>query len=235
MSAAAPVIVEDPEPLADAGTGNPAFRGALHRVRFETEGHRYFWQDTGEQLPTSTTAILHATGAMGPPSRFGSGEYYMERGTATHLVTQYWEEGRLDEEGLDRDWPEVRPFLESWQLFVAKKGWTSDLREYPTASRLWAYGTQPDRCGSFRYDDRPWILDIKTGVKKPWHHLQTAGCALALGEEMGISPQAFQRGSVYLSKSGAMAKLDPHPNPNDIRQFAGRADTVVWNRTYAAD
>lgn len=231
MSAEAVAIEE--EPLADVGTGNPAFRGVLHRVLFESKGHVYTWRDTGVALPTSTTGVLHATGAMGPPSRFGASEYYMERGTATHLCTQYWEEGRLDEEGLDRDWPEVRPFLESWQRFMDKLGWTSDLREYPCASAVFAFGTMPDRAGSFRFDERPWILDLKTGVKKPWHHLQTAGCAIALGEELGISPQTFQRGAVYLSNKGAVAKLDPHTNPTDIRQFAGRADTVAWNRTYA--
>ena len=85
-------------------------------------------------------------------------------------------------------------------------------------NNLWVAGTL-DLIGSI--GGKRVLMDIKTGQKHKWHHLQTAGYALLSDNEN------IKRYCLYLTKKETY-KLEPHESNSDYSLFKSMAE--VYNK-----
>ena len=145
------------------------------RPSFDPEQHR-FWLDGKELL--SVTRVLRESGIVGNPYNPETDrDYYLERGSAVHLATQYDDQDELDEDSLDED---LLPYLEAWRAFRRESGFDPVLIEEIVWSETHGFAGILDRAGIL--NGKQILIDIKTGSVPKWAALQTAAYALALGE-----------------------------------------------------
>ena len=140
-------------------------------LTFSAEKHEY--REGGCLIP-SVTQVLKAEGlwdfSMVKKEYL---DYALVLGTAVHRGSELYELGTLDETTVD---PIVKKRLDQWLLFLEsaeKKGWLQGegFIEKRLSSGL-GYAGCPDR---FYYCEKRLItIDIKTGIKTPGTHLQTA-------------------------------------------------------------
>lgn len=174
------------------------------RPTFEPEEHR-FWLKERELL--SVTRILGDAGIIG--NFFGSDadrEFYLARGEAVHLATEYDDLDELDEDSVD---PEILPYLEGWRAFRRESGFEPVLIEEIVWSETHGYAGILDRAGILH--GKSSIIDIKSGVVPKWAALQTAAYAHALGEKV-------DRYAVELRNDGRYS-LKPHKDRGDVGVF----------------
>jgi len=100
----------------------------------------------------------------------------LERGTAVHEATQFYDEGDLDESTLD---PVVVPYLDGWKKFRADTGCEIVFIETDVEHPTLFYKGRPDR--GLIVNDRFFITDIKSGSVAFWHRIQLALYAMAYG------------------------------------------------------
>jgi len=90
--------------------------------------------------------------------------------------------------------------------------------EFPIYSAHWRFACTIDVLGTLP-DGRMFLPDVKTGAKKKWLPLQTAGQAIALSSH-GLCPRDVTRANVFLHQDGTYT-LDIHESPIDFIALAG--------------
>lgn len=133
------------------------------------------------------------------------------RGRAVHLATELADAGTLDEESVD---PVVAPYLASWRRWRAASGVAVVASEVEVEHQPMGYAGRLDRVAMMPSDDRPRILDIKTGGSCAWHPIQTALYAMAYA--LGKNGPTPLRGAVYLKADGSAADYRPHSERRDF-------------------
>lgn len=147
---------------------------AAPKFSFDAETHTYSLD--GHPIP-NVTSILEDVGIIDYSMLGDRREEYLHRGRAVHLITQYDDEGNLDESSVA---PKYAGYLEAWRTFRRDCAFTPDpggieVQHYCPKYR---YAGTLDRIGR-RAADRATriLLDIKTGHAEWWVRLQTAAYA----------------------------------------------------------
>ena len=182
----------------------------MSNLTFDEESHTY--RLDGEIIP-SVTQILKGA-ALTPSFRGGSG-VAMTKGSFAHLATELDDKGELDEATVD---PANLGHLEAWRKFRTESGIEILAIEERVHNDLYRYAGTLDR--RVLYQGRESIIDIKTGNSYPWHPIQTAAYALALGKPVS-------RFSVYLSDAGSY-KLEEHTDSHDTLVFMAAIRLADW-------
>jgi len=125
-----------------------------------------------------------------------------------HLAAQYMFQSRLDWSTVDQ---ELFGYCKSLDQWIKLTGFVAEATEVRLWHPLLKFCGTYDVKG-FMPDGTRWLIDIKTGLVARWHHYQT-GAYLIL--EGGYR----RRGSLYLRKSGKMARFKEHNNPADEGDF----------------
>jgi len=128
----------------------------------------------------------------------GGDPWYMGRGTAVHLATEYFDKGTLDEDSVA---DEIKGYLASWKRFRVDQSYTPFEIEYPT----W----HPELMVATTIDRLPGPLDIKSGVPDKWHILQLALQWSAL----------ICHGMHELARSPMGVYLDPDGGPPRVKLY----------------
>ena len=144
--------------------------------------------------------------------------WYMTRGSAIHLATEYWDKGSLDEDSVA---DEIKGYLASWKRFRADQDYQPVEIEY----LIW----HPELMVGTRIDRLPGPLDIKGGVPERWHILQLAlqwSALICHGmHEMARSPQ-----DIYLDKDGGSPKIKLYKTSEMRESFRIYASMLVFIR-----
>jgi hypothetical protein len=156
-----------------------------------TNDHRYLLD--GKPIDGLTSTIAEA-GLIG---NYGS-EWHLDKGTAVHLCTEYFDGGTLDESTID---PQIRGYLESWKQVRKDQGYTPVEIEYPTY--------HPELLVGCKIDRLPGPCDLKSGSPEPWHILQIAFQWSAL----------ICHGMHDLAKSPMDVYLDPDGGPPKVKSY----------------
>lgn len=143
-----------------------------------------------------------------------------ERGTAVHLICQYWDEGDLDEDTID---PKLRGYFDAWLKFLDDKRPRWTLIEHKGHHPLGFAGTC-DRFGLI--DEQDWTIDIKTSLQShPVWGIQTAAYNHIYGK-----PNA-RRGTVRLRPDGTY-KFDTWTDPMDWPTFVSLITLINWRNKH---
>ncbi len=187
-----------------------------------TNDHRYLLD--GKAIDGLTSTISEA----GLMSNYGS-EWYLDRGNAIHLATEFYDRGTLDEATLipPPGYLDIRGYLESWKRFREDQNYTPTHIEYIIFHPELMVGTKIDRLP---------LLDIKSGSQEPWHVLQVAfqWATLRIVEE---SSKVFDWGwtpmDIYLDPDGGPPKVKIY-SPSELREafkvYASMLMFIRWKR-----
>ncbi len=182
----------------------------MPELLLDEETHRYALD--GRRLDGLTSTIAEAGLIRG----YG-GEWYLDRGTAVHLATEFFDRGTLDESTVD---PQIVGYLASWKTFRKDQGYN------PTRIEFMAY--EPSLLVATKIDRLPGPLDIKTGAPEPWHILQVAlqwGC---LKSQDRVSPM-----DVYLDPEGGPPKVKSYTQAEmreAFKVYCSLLHFVRWKR-----
>ena len=147
----------------------------------------------------------------------GGDPWYMGRGTAVHLATEYFDKGTLDEDSVA---DEIKGYLLSWKQFRADQNYTPVEIEYPIWHPELMVGTKIDRLP---------LLDIKSGAPDKWHILQLAlqwSALICHGmHDMAKSPMG-----VYLDPDGGPPKVKPYKTSEMREAFKAYASMLYFVR-----
>jgi len=149
-----------------------------------------------------------------------SDEWYMTKGTAIHLATEYYDKGTLDEDILD---PQIKPYLESWKRFRKDQNYTPFYIEKSLFDPIYLYAGTIDRLP---------LVDLKSGVKEKWHELQLAGywnlCIVN-----GFFEQCKKPITIYLRKDGSSPEVISYSKKemkDAFQAFLCFLHTARWKR-----
>lgn len=157
------------------------------------------------------TEVIKAAGMMGDTSWYT--EEARDRGTAVHKACWYLAENDLDLTTLDpRVAPRVAQFQEWLQqtrveIHECEKAVKDDVHVYRGTADILAYVSD---CLS--------IIDIKCGPPQPWHGVQTAAYANAIG--------GARRFNLYLTDTDY--KFIESTDRDDWKAFVGALSTFHW-------
>lgn len=141
-----------------------------------------------QNLPPDTLSVTEVIQAFGIIRESNDSEWYMERGSAIHLATEYYDMGTLDESDLD---PQLVGYLEAWKKYRADTGYNPKYIEKPLLHSIFGYCGKLDRDG----------LDIKSGAPAKWHILQAAAYnELEIDSKLKLD-SGFH--TVYLQENGS--------------------------------
>ena len=146
----------------------------------------------------------------------------LARGSAVHAAINLDETGRLDESSVHA---EVAPRLESWRLWRRAAGLVYERGEVEVQGP--GYVGHPDVIGTI--NGERWLLDVKGGSPAPWHAIQTALYAAAIG-----TPR-MKRGAVYVQSDGKIARLVEHHDRTDFAVGAAVVAVATWKKNHGVD
>lgn len=135
---------------------------------FDSEAHKYYIDG---QLRPGVTGVLDAAGFI--PYWAKNSIAAMERGSAVHLLTQYFDEGTLE----SYEYPQkYEPYVQSWADFVTRENRQFEYIELVMFDReRELFGGIVDRVGYDQNGERV-ISDIYTGeADAKYKYIQTAG------------------------------------------------------------
>ncbi len=125
----------------------------------------------------------------------GGDPWYMGRGSAVHLATEFDDKNSLDESTVD---PQIIGYLESWRRFRKDQNYTPTGIERKFFNSVLLVGMTIDRL--------PGPCDLKSGSPEPWHILQISlhwSTLIGLGlKDMAKSPM-----DIYLDPDGGPPKV----------------------------
>lgn len=149
--------------------------------------HRY-WMD--EVRIPSVTEICRFLA----PRSWEVDEYYLQRGRIIHRITEYSDQGVLDETSVDKS---LNGYLGAWQEFCNHTGFKRDHIEEKFYHPKYRYGMRIDGHGMMgKY---PAVCDIKTGIPTPSDLLQGPAYLFGLKANGIPTEKAFD---VYLRSNG---------------------------------
>lgn len=183
-------------------------------VSFDAATHAY---DGGKLV--SVTTVIKAAGLMGP---MPDDPFYMQRGTAVHLVCQLHDEGDLDLNTVD---PKIAGYFEGYIKFLLEHGYHDwDTIEKPIGNGQYA-GT-PDRIVTKRPRS---VWDIKTGDHMPWHAIQSAAYVNLLED-----PFSYSRYGLYLTDDGkySIKEFPKAEYVSDLNAFLSALNIYNWRRNH---
>jgi len=131
-----------------------------HKVEFEEEGHIY--RVNGRRVISTTQALALVDDR---PKDL----WYLLRGKIVHRVTQYYDNGELNEESVDLL---VRPYFEAYVKFRGDTGFVPIYVEKRLYHPSYVYCGTLDRIGKLNKNDV--LIDLKSGAKARVDELQLA-------------------------------------------------------------
>lgn len=185
--------------------------GVKMKVEFDPEIHQY--KIDGVIVP-SVTQILgqdsevfkYAARKKGLPDN-----YYADRGTEIHRITQVYDETGNAEQFKDHEW---YGYLKAWIKFRTENEIEIYGREMIVASKeLMLAGILDVLCEMYHYK---WLLDIKSGSRTPTHKIQVSGYKLLYEQDTRNRAKRIPEklGCVYIRKNGNYSfeeyKYDPY-------------------------
>lgn len=181
--------------------------------------HRYTVD--GRRVP-GVTNVMREVGAI--DTRWSDQEA-LDRGTAVHIATEFDDQGDLDDDHFRAEYPDWWPYVEAYRKFKREASVEILDIERHVYHAAYQYCGTLDRIA--RINGYRSLLDIKTGAKAPWHHVQTAGYMMAWTGFMYV-PARDRRHSVYLHRDGTY-HLDRHTKDKvDGNAFLSFLSTYNW-------
>ncbi len=184
----------------------------MPKLTFNDEKHEY--RLDGEKLISVTTVLREA-------KLF---DYFaldttlaMEKGTAVHTLTELDDQGAIDPSKMINS---LAGHLDGWRRFKEDSKLEILGTEEAVYHPIYKYAGKLDRRVLFR--GREAVIDLKTGMMAPWHHIQTMAYAKCFSRPM-------LRFSLYLGEGGVY-KLSEHTNPDDWDVFRSALLIVNWKR-----
>lgn len=179
----------------------------------------------GVRLVSVTQAIKEA-GLMGDTS-FWTDEA-RNRGTAVHQMVEFFDQGDLDEEGLD---PALVPYLDAYKWFQHDHQPTWSHIEQRRCDVVLRYAGTVDRAGTLATTKHAVVVDVKSGTPAPWHGVQLSAYRRLLAAE--LPPPIVIRYALYLSADGTY-RLDALPlnDQQDWAVFQAALVVATWKRSY---
>lgn len=151
------------------------------------------------------TSILRDSGIS---SSWMPDQYFLDRGTLIHLALAMAARDRLDESSLPDAY---RGYVLSGLRVL--KGRTNLVPELAVGSAMLLYGGILD----LLLLDGLELWDYKSGPKKSWDRLQTAGYRIALRETYGIRVKKTR--GIYLQADGSAPKIEKYDDKGDEAEF----------------
>ena len=124
----------------------------------------------------------------------GGDPWYMTRGSAIHLATEYFDKGTLDEDSVS---DEIKGYLASWKQFRVDQNYTPTHIELKLYDPIYLYAGTLDRLP---------LLDLKSGAFAKWHRIQLAGY-WGLCRINNLTDHCQNPISVYLEEDGRSPKV----------------------------
>jgi len=159
----------------------------------------------GEIVP-SVTQVLNECGVV---DTTWFTEESRTLGQHVHTACALFDTGDLDLPSLD---PAIAPYVRAWASFMSQARFKIEMIETPLFNESLRCGGKPDRVGVWEGQFRA-IVEIKTGGRRQWHCLQTAGYDDLCG--------AVRRFCVYLLDDGRF-KVEEH------ERIQYHADHYIW-------
>lgn len=160
-------------------------RSSASDLVLDESSHVYRWR--GRVVP-GLTEILRSAGMI--VSR-GS-EADLTRGSAVHLATRFYDEGRLDWTTVDR---RITGYVQSWIALRRLTGLVTLWIERSVYCRAFGFATTLDR--RVALNGRSVLLEIKTGHPEAWVGAQLEGHKLATGvDDETLVARLHEDGSV---------------------------------------
>jgi hypothetical protein len=171
--------------------------------RYDAEKHEY-WADHENGRSEQYVGVTGLIDYHGLISEYSKNQQAALRGQYAHLAGRYRFEDRLDWGLLD---DQIRGYIQSLDLWIKLTGYVSEACEVQIFNEQLKLAGTYDNKGHMP-DGARILLDLKSGVRERWHELQTS---LYLLLEGGYR----RRGSLYLRRSGKIARFHEHTNPSD--------------------
>jgi hypothetical protein len=170
-------------------------------VIFNADTHEYLH---GTRRVRSVTGMIKAAGLLGPAAAFYSKEA-AERGTRVHRACLDFDLGLV---------PDIQHeeamYLDSYAQWsdLCRPIWTT--MEEPKHSERFDFAGTADRVGTI--NDRPVIVDFKTGGAASWHGLQLALYDILYDE---LPTMIRRRLVLHLRNDGGVPQMVEYQNTND--------------------
>lgn len=179
-------------------------------LEFNAENHTY--TDGGILIPSVTTVMDLIHNYCGIPEKIL--ERASERGTAVHLATELYDEGRLDMGSLS---DEILGYVMGWMKFKSDTGFQPEMIEYRVYSKKHRYAGTLDRTGLI--NGKLAIIDVKT----------TAQFYSAFGVQLGGYMNAYNEGTPAKDKVKTrwVVKLSPDGDYK-LQQYKDRSDVSIF-------
>lgn len=197
-------------------------------LQFDEAAHRY---SVGGVVLPSVTQILRPISpdfSAIPPAVL---ERKRALGAAVHLACELYDQGELDEDGLD---DALRPYLAAWVKFKADNAALILANERKLYHPTLRFAGTLDRLAALRPSgDRLWLLDLKTSEDSaPSYGVQLFGYLLLLvangDPDLAADRLAgLRRGTVHLRDDGTY-RLHEYKNPNDEAAFRALLSIAQW-------
>ena len=188
----------------------------MGKLEFDEAKHEYRLE--GALLPSVTQVLKPLQDFSTIP------EDILERsanfGTAVHLATALWDQNDLDLDSVD---VAIVPYLEAWKRFRDETKITFEAIETQVVSEKYRYAGTLDRIGFL--NEKPTVIDIKTGLTNPLIGVQLAGYLVAWNETHVL--KATKRASVSLRKDGTY-RLDWWEDKADWACFLALLQITNW-------
>lgn len=182
--------------------------------RFDPIKHAYYLGD--RRLGTVTGIIKHFI------PRWECDRWYLERGSAVHEATEYYDRGTLDEGSVG---DVVYGYLEAWKAFRHDYGFMPTDIELQKYHPAYFYAGTIDRLG-VSVVLGPSLLDIKTGEPSPADAIQLVG---GYREMIGEWDRACY--PVYLHSDGTYTKPIPYKD-KQMRELRNIWLSMVYTFNY---
>jgi len=179
-------------------------------LRFDEASHTYW---LGDRKLISVTTVLREARLF----EYGNLGMAADRGTAIHTVTELDDAGALDTSKIVN--PLLGP-LEGWRKFKQDSKIEVLGVEEAIYHPIYLYAGKCDR--RIRWKGKEGVIDIKSGVRAPWHGLQSMAYAKCY-------PRPMTRFCLYLGSDGTY-KLEEHDDPSDWDVFRAALTVANWKR-----
>jgi len=188
-------------------------------LQFDADTHTYV--DDGVEIP-SVTQILERVGLV---NTYFMNQYpeARQRGTDVHEATALIDRGALELGDFD-GW--MAGWIDSWSLFKIDNA-IDDFSHVESrfGSAELGYAGTVDRVAMI--DDKPVIIDLKTGKPARTHKLQLAAYAIGLG----LMSKDTRRMCVHLTDDGEY-KVKEYTDPEDYDDWIALSEYVRVMRKY---
>ena len=190
-------------------------------LEFNPDNHTY--TDNGLLVPSVTTVMDSIHNYLGIPEDILARA--SQRGTAVHLATELYDEGRLDMGSLS---DEILGYLMGWMKFREETGFQPEMIEYRVHSKKHRYAGTLDRTGIV--DGKLAIIDVKTTAQfYSAFGVQLAGYMNAYNEGIPVIDKVKTRWVVKLSADGDY-KLQQYKDKSDLSIFLNCLNLYNWRK-----